>query len=153
MSLEIVKTLKAGASLKWAPPASDGGAPITNYVLEHRIEGGVKWVRATDDKCPDTAFTVKGLKPDMLYEFRVCAENKAGVGPASDPTSPVKIIEQISTSTPTDVIFFTFSIIINGPVNATGNAIASVRPSVRLFPLYLRNRHTVDLEHLRASRS
>ena len=34
-----------------------------------------------------------------------------------------------------------------------GNAIASVRPSVRLFPLCLRNRLTIDHELLRVSRS
>jgi len=96
LSLEIVRTLKTGASLKWQPPKSDGGAEITNYVLEHRVESGVKWVKATDDKVTDTAYTLKSLKPDMVYEFRVSAENRAGVGPASDPTSPVKIVEQIS---------------------------------------------------------
>ena len=98
LSLEIVKTLKNGASLTWKPPKSDGGAEITNYVLEYRVESGIKWVRATDDKIADTSYTVKGLKEDMVYEFRVSAENKAGVGPASDPTEPVTIKEQISTS-------------------------------------------------------
>jgi len=98
LSLEIVKTLKNGASLTWKPPKSDGGAEITNYVMEHRVESGIKWVIATDEKISDTKFTVKGLKEDMVYEFRVSAENKAGVGPASDPTSPVKIVEQISTN-------------------------------------------------------
>jgi len=98
LSLEIVRTLKTGASLKWQPPTSDGGAEITNYVLEHRVESGVKWVRATDDKVADTAYTVKALKEDLVYEFRVAAENRAGVGPASDPTAPVKIVEQISTT-------------------------------------------------------
>jgi len=82
----------------WKPPKSDGGAEITNYVMEHRVESGIKWVRATDEKISDTKYTVKGLKEDMVYEFRVSAENKAGVGPASDPTSPAKIVEQISTN-------------------------------------------------------
>ena len=98
LSLEIVKTLKTGASLTWKPPKSDGGAEISNYVLEHRIESGIKWVRATEDRIADTSYTLKGLKEDMVYEFRVSAENKAGVGPASDPTAPVTIKEQISTS-------------------------------------------------------
>ena len=31
-------------------------------------------------------------------------------------------------------------------INVAGNAIASIRPTVRLFPLFLRNRLTVDLE-------
>jgi len=98
LSLEIVKTLKGGVSLRWKAPTSDGGADITNYVLEHRIESGIKWVRATDDKIAGTSYTLqKGLKDDMVYEFRVSAENRAGVGPASDPTQPTKIVEQIST--------------------------------------------------------
>ena len=37
-------------------------------------------------------------------------------------------------------------------ISMAGNAIASIRPSVRLFPLYLQNRSTVDLELLYASR-
>ena len=102
-SLEIVKTLKNGASLKWQAPASDGGAPITGYVLEHRVESGVKWVRAAaGDRgaaAADTAATIGGLKDGLVYEFRVSAENRAGPGPASDPTPPVKIVEQISTTT------------------------------------------------------
>ena len=35
-------------------------------------------------------FVVRGLKTDENYEFRVAAENKAGIGPASDPTSPTR---------------------------------------------------------------
>ena len=37
-------------------------------------------------------------------------------------------------------------------ISEGGNAIASVRLSIRLFQLYLRNRLTVDLEHLHVSR-
>ena len=46
-------------------------------------------------------------------------------------------------------------IIIARLINAAGNAIASVRPSVRPFvsALYLRKRLTVDLELLHVGRS
>ena len=37
-------------------------------------------------------------------------------------------------------------VIITDRTGTGGNAIASVRLSVRLFPLYLQNRLTVDLE-------
>ena len=43
----------------------------------------------------NTEFTVKGLKEDANYEFRIAAENKAGVGPASEPTAPVKAKEPV----------------------------------------------------------
>ena len=43
----------------------------------------------------ETAYAVKGLKPDTVYEFRVAAENRAGVGPASEPTAPVTAEEKV----------------------------------------------------------
>ena len=42
--------------------------------------------------------------------------------------------------------------IITDRIGEGGNTIVSVRPSVRLFQLYLRNRLTVDLERLHVSR-
>ena len=44
-------------------------------------------------------------------------------------------------------------IIVADRISVGGNAVTSVRPSVHLFPLYLRNRLTVNLELLHASRS
>ena len=82
-------------SLKWKPPESDGGADIFNYVIEYRVEGGFKWVKANADNVPALEYTVKGLKKDTNYEFRISAENRAGVGPASEPTAPVKAKEII----------------------------------------------------------
>jgi hypothetical protein len=40
-------------------------------------------------------YTVSGLISGSEYEFRVAAENKAGVGPASDPSAPTKAVEKI----------------------------------------------------------
>ena len=84
---------KSSCSLSWKPPQNDGGSEIFNYVIEYRIEGGFKWKRATDTNVKDTRYTVKGLKFEQIYEFRVAAENKAGIGPMSDPTSPVEAKE------------------------------------------------------------
>jgi titin len=92
---EITKLGKTSASLSWKPPRQDGGAEITNYVIEHRVEGGFKWVKTTETILI-TQYTLKGLVEGNVYEFRVAAENKAGVGPASDPTMPVTVKEPIS---------------------------------------------------------
>ena len=74
----------------WTPPASDGGAPIENYILEMREQGQSKWKRVPKDKSTDLSFPVKGCQVEKAYEFRVIAENKAGEGPPSQPSEPAK---------------------------------------------------------------
>lgn len=32
--------------LKWTPPAKDGGAPITGYLIEKKEVGTTKWIKA-----------------------------------------------------------------------------------------------------------
>ncbi len=81
---EIKADLISKAELKWTPPTDNGGAPIINYVLEYRAEGQFKWIRASHDTIPDPTYTVRKLKEGIMYEFRVAAENKAGMGPFAD---------------------------------------------------------------------
>ena len=72
-------------------PESDGGAPITNYIVEYRRVGEKTWKRANKDIVViDTAFTLTGIEEDVEFEFRVAAENKAGQGPYSPPSKPRK---------------------------------------------------------------
>jgi titin len=84
--------------LTWNPPESDGGADIFNYVVEYQAEGDKKWTKANKDNVKDTKYTVTGLKKGKLYKFRISAENKAGVGPASGPTELVKVEEPLGKS-------------------------------------------------------
>ena len=93
---EITGTDKKSVALKWTPPQTDGGAPVFNYVVQYRGAGSYNWLRANETTTvPDTTFSVTNLRENAEYEFRVSAENKAGVGPASPPTAPVRVIEPI----------------------------------------------------------
>ncbi len=48
--------------LDWKAPDSDGGSPITNYLVEYRIEGSLRWVRASEgQQVPNTNFKVRIL--------------------------------------------------------------------------------------------
>ena len=52
------------------------------------------WLQANKDETVlDTKYNVMKLEPDQIYEFRIAAENKAGVGPASELTIPTQAKE------------------------------------------------------------
>jgi len=72
--------------LKWKRPPSDGGRPITHYIVEIKDKFAPSWseVAKTDDPNPEC--NVEGLKEKMVYQFRVRAVNKAGPSEPSQPT-------------------------------------------------------------------
>ena len=92
----VVEELTAeSATLSWAAPDKDGGSPITNYLVEMKLKRDRNWKPLTADKnMTKTTFTVTGLKEETDYDFRVTAENNAGLGTASDSAS-AKYVEAI----------------------------------------------------------
>ena len=80
---------KDHVDLEWSPPESDGGAPITGYVIEKRKKGTHKWQKAKTLNTPDTKATVPDLEEGEEYEFRVSAVNKAGPSEPSDASRSV----------------------------------------------------------------
>lgn len=83
-------------ALRWASPEDDGGCPVSNYNVEYRRVGSRTWTKANENiAVPDCNYTVKGLKEDAEYEFRVTADNKAGTGQPSEITEPIKIKEPV----------------------------------------------------------
>jgi hypothetical protein len=74
--------------LKWEPPASDGGAPIEQYIVEKRSKYG-RWEPAITTDGQTNAGTVDGLTKGEEYEFRITAVNKGGPSEPSDPTRPI----------------------------------------------------------------
>ncbi|WKY05591.1 hypothetical protein Q1695_006081 [Nippostrongylus brasiliensis] len=76
-------------SLEWQPPDSDGGAPITQYIIEKKGKHGREWQECGKVSGDETMATILGLKEGEEYQFRVKAVNKAGPGEASDPSRKV----------------------------------------------------------------
>ena len=73
-------------TVNWKPPSSDGGSPIIGYMVERKEVTATRWSRANRERITDTSFMVTGLTERSEYQFRVSAENKAGFGPASEPS-------------------------------------------------------------------
>ena len=67
----------------------ENGAPVTHYTIEYREYGTDEWIvgpKVKAKKFPDGE--VHDLQPGKKYEFRVRAENKAGLGEPSEHTNP-----------------------------------------------------------------
>lgn len=77
--LEVANITKINADLKWQPPSSDGGSPITNYVVEKRDVRRKAW-QTVDTTVKEQKYTVTPLNEGSLYVFRVAAENAVGMG-------------------------------------------------------------------------
>jgi titin len=72
----------------WKPPSNDGGSPIAGYHIERHLTSSTRWVKLNKKLLIELTFKDDDLKEGMEYEYRVMAENKAGVGPPSEPSKP-----------------------------------------------------------------
>ncbi|TNN69582.1 Titin [Liparis tanakae] len=68
-----------GITLEWAPPKDDGGAEVSNYIVEKRRTMENKWATVAS-AIQKTTMRVIRLHEGVEYIFRVFAENKYGVG-------------------------------------------------------------------------
>lgn len=87
-----------GATVTWAPPAYDGGSPVTEYVVTAAPGGATCTVAA-----PATSCTVTGLTAGTAYTFSVTAKNRYATGPASTASTSVTPPAPQAPGSPTDV--------------------------------------------------
>ena len=67
---------------------SDGGSPVTGYIIESKETTSTKWTKSHRDSVTEPTLTVKNLIEGKEYVFHVAAVNKAGTGPFSEPSEP-----------------------------------------------------------------
>lgn len=70
--------------LKWTEPTSDGGSPITGYIVEMKDKYSPMWEKALETTTPNPKAIINGLIEGNEYQFRVIPVNAAGPGQASD---------------------------------------------------------------------
>ncbi|MBX3283781.1 MAG: fibronectin type III domain-containing protein, partial [Actinobacteria bacterium] len=75
------------ATVTWLAPASDGGAPITGYVVTPYVGGTAQSPRTFGTTANSQVVT--GLTNGTSYTFRVAAINPTGTGTQSDPSNAV----------------------------------------------------------------
>uniref|UniRef100_A0A7N8Y211 Titin n=1 Tax=Mastacembelus armatus TaxID=205130 RepID=A0A7N8Y211_9TELE len=97
--------------VEWKPPTNNGGSPILGYHLERKEKNSLLWTKLNKLLITDTHFKTTELEEGIEYEFRVYAENIAGVSPASkvsetrDPCEPPRNL-RVTNITRTSVSLF-----------------------------------------------
>ena len=67
----------------WQKPKSDGGAKITDYIVEYKPKG-IDWSKSTRAFTTKTVFTEFNLKEGKTYDVRALARNKVNEGKYSN---------------------------------------------------------------------
>lgn len=78
-------------SLKWDKPKSDGGRRIKSYWVDKWEHGTENWHRINLTPCLTNMINIPNLIEDRRYEFRVFAENEAGMSKPSLASNSVKV--------------------------------------------------------------
>lgn len=91
VAANVVATPSNGqVRLTWVAPTNNGGAPVTDYVIEFSNNDGVNWTRYSDGISASTVATVNGLANGTSYVFRVAAVNAVGTGSFSAKSVAVR---------------------------------------------------------------
>ena len=117
------------AALVWAVPTSDGGAPVTSYIVERSTDGGRTWATATTTST--TGAVLSGLTNGTAYAFRVIAVNAAGSGA---PSAPVTATPAAAPGAPTSLVLVSgdgqIALSWSAPASDGGASISSYRVDI-----------------------
>ncbi|XP_026221094.1 titin-like [Anabas testudineus] len=92
--LHVVQATKSVMIIAWSKPDNDGGSPIIGYHIECKDQSSILWTKLNRNPVTENQFKVTSVEEGLIYEFRVCAENMAGIGPCSKASEPVAARDQ-----------------------------------------------------------
>ncbi|XP_029290714.1 titin-like [Cottoperca gobio] len=93
-NLLVISASKSVMVLAWSKPDCDGGSPIIGYHIECKDQSSILWTKLNRNPVSEIQFKVTSVEEGLIYEFRVCAENMAGVGPCSKASEPIAARDQ-----------------------------------------------------------
>jgi len=81
----------SSAVIEWEKPYSNGGSPITHYILEKRESGMVDWQLLTNLPPDMMDCELDNMSCDKVYYVRVRAANRHGASDPCDLNEPIRV--------------------------------------------------------------
>lgn len=91
-SVKVKDYTRESVVITWDVPSIDGGAHVSNYIIEKR-EADMKSYKTVTTECRKTLFRITGLEEGAHYFFRVLPENIYGVGEPCETAEAVLVCE------------------------------------------------------------
>lgn len=76
--IQALSVTRDSVTLQWKRPKSDGGSPLTGYIVEKREGSRQSYVHVTRLSSDVNIVNIPGLMEGHDYYFRVIAENRYG---------------------------------------------------------------------------
>uniref|UniRef100_A0A8C2ZLK8 Titin n=1 Tax=Cyclopterus lumpus TaxID=8103 RepID=A0A8C2ZLK8_CYCLU len=88
-NVHVSHATKYGMLVVWGRPSTDGGSPVIGYHIECKDQSSILWTKVNRGLLAENQFKMTGIEEGLLYQFRVYAENMAGIGPCTKASDPV----------------------------------------------------------------
>lgn len=95
---EITAVTRECITVAWKEPKSDGGSHVFGYHLQMKDKNSILWQRVNKTVIRATHFKVTNINAGLIYEFKVAAENAAGVSVFSKVSDAVLAIDACGES-------------------------------------------------------
>ncbi len=82
-------------NLAWSPPASNGGYPVSGYMIQYQLDSGSFVTLTSNTGTSATGYSHTGLTAGHTYNYKVFAINSVGTGNSSNTASAIPT--QVST--------------------------------------------------------
>jgi len=77
----------------WHEPVVDGGNHVFGYHLQMKERSSILWQKVNKTAIAANQWRVTNICPGLFYEFKVAAENAAGIGKMSKTSEEVLAID------------------------------------------------------------
>lgn len=90
---EITAVTRESITVAWKEPISDGGSHVFGYHLQMKDRNSILWQRVNKTIIRATHLKVTNISAGLIYEFKVAAENAAGISSFSKVSEAVLAID------------------------------------------------------------